>query len=90
MAERVPEDRWVWALGDRKRLHEWVADSRCRVSYQTLYFRVVRAGWEPERAITTPPWGMATPVMIWEPDGDQDDLRARVRPHLSVVPGEGD
>jgi hypothetical protein len=61
---RIPEDRWVWAFGERKRLHEWVADERCSIDYAALYHRIYRAHWEPEHAISTPRWGVGPPQMV--------------------------
>jgi hypothetical protein len=54
----------VTAFGETMRLHEWVKDPRCMTNYQTLYFRVVRAGWRPETAISTPRHGLSKPVIV--------------------------
>lgn len=47
------------AFGDSMALIEWVDDDRCRVNYNTLRYRV-SAGWDIERAISTP----ARPVRL--------------------------
>jgi len=44
----------VAAFGEVKCLKDWVADSRCQMSYTGLRTRLVE-GWSPEEAITTPP-----------------------------------
>lgn len=47
-------NRRIAAFGETKTLAEWVRDPRCVVSYPALQLRIVRRGWEPERAIKTP------------------------------------
>ena len=42
------------AFGERKSLHEWAKDRRSMVTHLTLAARI-DAGWEVERALTTPP-----------------------------------
>jgi hypothetical protein len=44
----------VVAWGESKTLGEWASDSRCAVSYPTLWARI-KNGSEPEWAISTPP-----------------------------------
>lgn len=46
--------RMVEHAGETKCLKDWSGDSRCAVSYATLYQRVVRLGWPFETALTTP------------------------------------
>lgn len=43
------------AFGETKLLVEWSEDSRCSVSYRVLRQRIVRNGWDAERAITEVP-----------------------------------
>jgi len=44
------------AFGEEKTLSEWIEDERCPYSGPgTLYSRVTRYNWDPEKAITTPP-----------------------------------
>jgi ProP effector len=45
---------FISAWGEAKSLRAWAADPRAKVRHNTLYSRLV-AGWEPERAIATPP-----------------------------------
>jgi hypothetical protein len=49
--------RVLTAFGETKRLADWSRDHRCRVTYATLYHRVVRSGWKPETAISRQPYG---------------------------------
>lgn len=44
----------ITAFGETKCLAEWVRDSRCKVVFTALGYRL-RQGWEPERAITQSP-----------------------------------
>jgi hypothetical protein len=44
----------VAAFGQERPLVEWMADPRCVVDYFVAYDRIVRAGWEPELALTKP------------------------------------
>lgn len=51
-------NRLLTAWGEVKTVSEWADDSRCNVSYFTLFARVCRktsCGWTPEEAISTPP-----------------------------------
>lgn len=41
------------AFGEKKSIYEWSHNDRCSVSTACLHYRI-RAGWEIERAITTP------------------------------------
>jgi hypothetical protein len=43
------------AFGESRTLADWARDPRCRVGRRVLQLRVVRLGWDVERAITTPP-----------------------------------
>lgn len=47
------------AFGELKPLGAWAEDPRCVVTYDTLYQRTYRYGWDPERALSTPArdWG---------------------------------
>lgn len=40
--------------GESKTLREWVSDSRCLVSWNTLKHRITNYGWDVERALSTP------------------------------------
>lgn len=42
------------AFGETKTMAEWSRDPRCRCCYSTMYQRIDRLNWEPERAIVTP------------------------------------
>jgi hypothetical protein len=39
--------------GETKTLKQWAEDSRCTVSYHTLYQRIVRLNWEFSKAFET-------------------------------------
>lgn len=41
----------IEAFGEKKSIMKWVEDSRCSVSYSTIYHRI-RNGWELEKSIT--------------------------------------
>lgn len=42
----------VTAFGETKNLIDWFNDPRCHLaSYHTLYWRIVTAGWDAEKAI---------------------------------------
>lgn len=43
----------ITAFGETKTIIEWYEDERCKVRYTTLYQRIFKSGWEPERALTT-------------------------------------
>jgi hypothetical protein len=43
----------VAAFGETKSLADWSRDPRCATDYHRLKHRIVTAGWEAERAITT-------------------------------------
>jgi hypothetical protein len=45
----------VSAFDETKPLMEWSRDPRCRVTYCTLYRRILKHGWDAETAITRPP-----------------------------------
>lgn len=53
-ANNTRKNRFVSAFGDRKTLSEWARDSRCVVAYKCLHDRIVRLGWNAERALTKP------------------------------------
>lgn len=44
---------WAEAFGENKPLGAWMEDPRCVIAYPTLRARL-RAGWDTEKAITTP------------------------------------
>ncbi|MER6206354.1 GntR family transcriptional regulator [Streptomyces sp. NPDC001642] len=46
--------RYYSAFGENKTLSQWAADPRCRVNLVRLFGRIRTAGWDAERAITTP------------------------------------
>lgn len=53
--------RLVAAFGEIKTMPQWLQDPRCNVHLlTTLRNRIVEYGWQPEKAITTPP-RVATP-----------------------------
>lgn len=41
----------IVAFNETKNIYDWVLDKRCVVNFNALLYRI-RAGWEPERAIT--------------------------------------
>lgn len=43
------------AFGETKPLKYWLEDPRCKVCNGTLEARIYRAGWDHEKAISTPP-----------------------------------
>jgi hypothetical protein len=45
-------NRFITAFGETKTIANWVRDKRCLISHQLLTFRIVKRGWEPEKAIT--------------------------------------
>jgi hypothetical protein len=49
------------AFGETKSVQEWTEDSRCSVSYHTLYLRTQRHGWSDHEAITTSRYGIKHP-----------------------------
>ena len=49
----VRRDCLVVAFGETKRLREWIADSRCSISVNTLRARLFKLNWSPEQAIAT-------------------------------------
>ena len=51
-------NRIVEAFGESKILKEWSEDDRCQVTYDALFQRI-KAGWNPEEAISTPKRGGA-------------------------------
>lgn len=44
----------IAAFGELKPVSLWAKDPRCKVSRQTLTYRIFVIGWEAEKAITTP------------------------------------
>lgn len=48
--------RPIRAFGEEKSISEWACDERCVVSVSGLTERL-NAGWEPEIALTMPPYG---------------------------------
>ena len=40
--------------GVTKSLSEWASDGPVKISLNTLYYRIFKKGWAPERALTTP------------------------------------
>lgn len=48
----------IEAFGESKILKEWSEDERCTVTYNTLFQRI-KAGWNPEEALSTPKRGGA-------------------------------
>jgi hypothetical protein len=44
----------ITAFGETKHIIEWLNDERCKVQNNALRYRI-RAGWEPEKALTQPP-----------------------------------
>lgn len=44
-------DTVIKAFGEEKTITEWLKDSRCDVSYSTLYSRIFSLGWSEEDAI---------------------------------------
>ena len=48
----------IEAFGESKILKAWSEDKRCAVKYITLFYRI-KAGWNPEEAISTPKRGGA-------------------------------
>lgn len=53
-ANNMRTNRHITAFGETKTVADWTRDSRCNVSFQILYKRVVTFGWNPERALTLP------------------------------------
>lgn len=47
-------NRRITAFGETKTMAEWARDPRCAVDYAALYLRIVRRGWDSERALTAP------------------------------------
>ncbi len=54
----------VEAWGETKTIAQWSKDPRCVVEYHTLRYRLQKAFWPAEKAITTPPCS----VIPWEAD----------------------
>ncbi len=48
---------FIEAFGERKCISAWVEDIRCKIVGGTLWNRI-KAGWIPEEAIVTLPWGI--------------------------------
>ena len=46
--------KFATAFGETKPLGEWAIDIRCKVAYPTLYSRIIKSGWNHERAISEP------------------------------------
>ena len=46
--------RFVTAFSETKTAKAWCDDERCKVTYHVLHERLVRFGWDAERAISTP------------------------------------
>jgi hypothetical protein len=57
MARNTRKTVRLTAWGETKLLVDWVDDERCSVTRSTLYERVRKYGWDPERAISTPSMG---------------------------------
>lgn len=57
---RGPAPSLLSAFGETRHLSAWVRDVRCQVQLTTLCFRL-KAGWDPERAISTPVGKSDTP-----------------------------
>jgi len=51
---------WRTAFTESKTLAQWAEDTRCKVKYATLYYRV-NSGWAMEKALTTPSRLLRTP-----------------------------
>lgn len=45
----------IQAFGEAKSLAEWSRDPRCVARYSNIKTRIRKFGWDPERAMTTPP-----------------------------------
>ena len=48
-------NRLIEAFGESKTAPEWLEDERCAVTNRFAIYERIGRGWEPERAITTPP-----------------------------------
>jgi hypothetical protein len=48
------KSRRITAFGETKPVIDWVEDPRCSVGYCTLWSRLVKHGWDAERAISVP------------------------------------
>ena len=53
-ANNRSNNRLITVFGETKTMMEWTRDSRCVVTYSCLKTRLNK-GWEPQKAITTPP-----------------------------------
>lgn len=42
------------AFNQRKRLREWLDDSRCRIRSTNIFYMRLRLGWTAQRALSTP------------------------------------
>jgi len=55
-AERRKRAKKICAFGEEKTCHEWVQSDVCVLrKTSTLHNRVFKLGWDPEKALTTPP-----------------------------------
>lgn len=48
-------NRRIEIFGELKTFGEWARDERCKVNYFQFRKRVLKLGWEPERALVSPP-----------------------------------
>ena len=68
--QRVSQYTRIEALGQTQLLKDWAKDPRCNVEIGTLRARI-RAGWEPEKAITAPPAISRASRLIVEAFGEE-------------------
>jgi len=61
--KRNTENLYLEAFGENKHVIEWSHDPRCKVSHLCLKYRI-RAGWNPEDAITKEPERKRKPNLI--------------------------
>lgn len=72
---------FVTAFGETKCVMEWSEDSRCKVSFKTLYSRLTgsrgKVKWNPEAAISTPslPRGLARRTLSQHLTGTGNDIK---------------
>jgi hypothetical protein len=57
-ARNKRNNRLVIAWGQTKSVIEWSEDDRCQVSYDTLWARLMKGGWDVEKALICPPGTM--------------------------------
>ena len=53
-ANNKRNNRLLTAFGQTKTMSQWTRDSRCACCFATLWSRITRQHWHPERAIVTP------------------------------------